>query len=300
MTQRVPTYALKVLAQALPESRSTSLDVFMLDQRVEGLESTFGVPYRSNYYGIGICLQGSAEIAIDLEDCVLRPRSVLAMPPQAIKRWRSMTPDFEHVAIFFTKSYITERNTIDPDQFGFFESGQHVLNLSEGPAATIAATLQQLQHRYSAAHPYRDEILRASINVLLYELESFRRQHSTPPQSESQESRGKRLTAEFKRVVRQHFVSERGVAFYAKALCVTTRHLSATVREHTGKTAGDWIQEAVVLEARVLLQDATLTVAQVADALHFPDQSSFGKFFKNLIGVAPLAYRSGIQAPLTF
>jgi AraC family transcriptional activator of pobA len=41
----------------------------------------------------------------------------------------------------------------------------------------------------------------------------------------------------------------------------------------------------------VLLQNPGLTVGQIADTLHFADQSTFGRFFRNNTGVSPAGYR---------
>ena len=270
----------------------------MLGQRVDSPASTFGLPYRSSYYGVGICLKGRATVDADLETHSIGPRSVLAMPPQAIKQWRHVSQDFEHIAVFFTRAFITARTAFDPDRFHFFDSGRCVLPLAPGPARVIGASLRQLQRRYSRSHPYRDEILRASINILLYDLEVLAQLQR--PVAGSTPNRGRQLSGEFKRLVRRHCTAERTPAFYARALSITPRHLSATLHEQTGKTAGRWIQEAVVLEASVLLQNAALTIAQVADGLHFADQSSFGKYFKHVAGLSPLAYRRGLPANPTF
>jgi len=69
--------------------------------------------------------------------------------------------------------------------------------------------------------------------------------------------------------------------------------LSAAIKEASGKTAGDWMTEMLMLEAKVLLQDKQLTIAQIADQLKFIDPSHFGKFFKAQTGVSPLAFRNG-------
>jgi AraC-like DNA-binding protein len=74
-------------------------------------------------------------------------------------------------------------------------------------------------------------------------------------------------------------------------LYVTPKHLTETVKEMTGKTAGEWIDDAIILEAKVLLRNSGTGIAQVANLLNFPDQSSFGKFFKKHTGYAPTEFR---------
>ncbi|WP_366518190.1 helix-turn-helix domain-containing protein, partial [uncultured Mucilaginibacter sp.] len=46
-----------------------------------------------------------------------------------------------------------------------------------------------------------------------------------------------------------------------------------------------------VLEAKVLLRNYEISIAQVAEEINFPDQSSFGKYFKKHTGFSPSEYR---------
>ena len=47
----------------------------------------------------------------------------------------------------------------------------------------------------------------------------------------------------------------------------------------------------VVHTAYQLLQTTNLSIAAIAEQLHFSDQSSFGRFFTRMKGIAPKAYR---------
>ncbi|HUC82607.1 MAG TPA: helix-turn-helix domain-containing protein, partial [Flavisolibacter sp.] len=77
-------------------------------------------------------------------------------------------------------------------------------------------------------------------------------------------------------------------------LYVTPKYLSETVKGTTGRTASEWIDAALAVEAQALLQNPDLSVQQVANELSFPDQSSFGKFFKKQVGISPSDYRRGV------
>jgi AraC-like DNA-binding protein len=105
------------------------------------------------------------------------------------------------------------------------------------------------------------------------------------------QTRSQLIAADFKKLLSSHYATERSLAFYADKLCISPKHLAETVKETTGKRAMEWLAEAVLLEASVLLQNPALTIGQVADTLHFADQSTFGRFFRNNTGVSPAAYR---------
>jgi transcriptional regulator GlxA family with amidase domain len=47
-----------------------------------------------------------------------------------------------------------------------------------------------------------------------------------------------------------------------------------------------------------MLRDPELTIQQVAEAMSFSDQSSFGKFFKKHTGLSPLKYRQNLKKTL--
>jgi AraC-like DNA-binding protein len=76
-------------------------------------------------------------------------------------------------------------------------------------------------------------------------------------------------------------------------LFISAKHLTETIKELTGKTAGAWIDRTLALEAEMLLQHPDYSVQQVSLLLNFPDQSSFGKFFKKETGQSPTEYRKG-------
>ena len=93
------------------------------------------------------------------------------------------------------------------------------------------------------------------------------------------------------KILENNFKKERSVQFYADKLFVTTGHLTKVLKDVGGKTAGELIDDAVIMEARILLANPSLTITQVADELQFTDQSIFGKFFKKKIGSSPSKYR---------
>lgn len=137
-----------------------------------------------------------------------------------------------------------------------------------------------------SSNPYR-------LQAFLYTTVSFFYKYAKqlyPAPSEEDTSRS-HLVEEFLNLAQQYFRTERFLDFYAEKLGVSTRHIARMVKAHTGKTAGQWIEKMVVLEAKVLLKSSTLTVQQIADELNFPNPSFFCKYFKGRVGVSPRKYR---------
>jgi AraC-like DNA-binding protein len=91
--------------------------------------------------------------------------------------------------------------------------------------------------------------------------------------------------------VENNFREEKRVSWYAKQLCITPKYLSESVKQVSRRTPNEWIDNYVILEARVMLKDSALSIKEIAQQLHFPNQSFFGKFFKEHVGMSPSKYR---------
>lgn len=95
----------------------------------------------------------------------------------------------------------------------------------------------------------------------------------------------------FMRLLNQHFIEHHDIGFYADRLHITPIHLSRIVRQVTRRTVVDYINQMLLMEASWLLQTTNLSLAAIAERLHFADQSSFGRFFTRMKGVNPKRYR---------
>ena len=89
---------------------------------------------------------------------------------------------------------------------------------------------------------------------------------------------------------------EHEVAYYANQQFLTSRYFSTIVRERSGKSPSQWIATALLVDAQNLLANTSMTVKEISDVLGFPNQSYFGKWFKNLMTIGPLEFRKGKTA----
>ncbi len=144
---------------------------------------------------------------------------------------------------------------------------------------------------YSEGHEYRDQVIKSVLEALFFEtLGLYSRYHSDSTTSLTVRRRDA-LFCHFLQEVEASCTRERSVTYYAGKLCVSPKHLSTMVKEISGRTAGEWIDSYVILEAKLLLQNTGLTIQEVSTKLNFPNQSFFGKYFKHITGMSPRAFR---------
>ncbi|HTD40856.1 MAG TPA: helix-turn-helix domain-containing protein [Mucilaginibacter sp.] len=266
-------------------------DFFITDEKQ--LLSLSEYPYRSDGYIIGICTRGTANVEVNLQVYQARPDAMLLATPFHILRIYNYSDDFLCRFIVFSKAFLTENNVNSHflESFSYFKSASLPVIYADHQDAKMLLDVYQLiqQKLEREEHPYRQEISRSILTTLLYEVEYiYAKQHVI---IKGKLNRKQELNLLFQNLVFLHYKEHRNVQFYADALFVSSKHLTETVKEVTGRTSGEWIDDAVILEAKVLLRNHEISIADIAENIHFPDQSSFGKYFKKHTGLSPSDYR---------
>ncbi len=72
---------------------------------------------------------------------------------------------------------------------------------------------------------------------------------------------------------------------------MTPGHLTTVVRRRTGRTVQEWIIERRIAEARRLLAETDLPVAEVARRVGVPDPGYFSRLFRRAHGASPRKWR---------
>ena len=285
MNELLPTYQLQAFSSPQPDAAG----VYFPDYATAKPRIPLNRPYRGDYYKVSLCLRGTAELKVNLTPHIVGLGCLVLATPDVIKEWVAISEDYETLSVFFTKDFITTNNAATGRLRFLVNPSPYVLQLPAAEAANVAASFRFLQQKYHTPHAQRNNILQNIINSLLYEIGPLYDQPAAGLAATP--SRHQQLAAAFRQLVQAHCASARSVQFYAAQLCITPRHLNELVKAVTGRTASDWIAEAVALEAKALLQNPDLPIQQVAASLHFADQFAFSRFFKNNTGLSPTAYR---------
>ncbi|MGL5894392.1 MAG: helix-turn-helix domain-containing protein, partial [Bacteroidales bacterium] len=81
------------------------------------------------------------------------------------------------------------------------------------------------------------------------------------------------------------------IEYYAEKLHITSRYLHKICRETLQMTPKQCIDYMIAGNAKKLLLTTSLSNQQIANELHFPDQATFGQFFKRNVGIPPSEFR---------
>ena len=104
-------------------------------------------------------------------------------------------------------------------------------------------------------------------------------------------SREQRMFTDFIRLVNEYAPEHHTIDFYASRLCLTPRYLSSIITRQSGKSAKQWIDDALVTLIKIELKHSDKPIAQIADDMHFPSASFLTKFFKRKTGLTPTLFQ---------
>lgn len=165
---------------------------------------------------------------------------------------------------------------------------QPQLKLPHDTALNMADRMREINRYMHSSHAYKAEVLRMLYAVFLLDLQDFLG-NTAPHHAVSQ--RVEEIFIDFLQLLPAHFAQHHDIGFYASQLSISPVYLSRIVRQVAGRTVVDYINQMLLMEAAFLLRTTDLTVAQVADRLHFADSASFCKFFQRQKGTSPRRFR---------
>lgn len=103
---------------------------------------------------------------------------------------------------------------------------------------------------------------------------------------------GPALAARFAALVEAHLRDRWPVARYAAELGVSADRLTDICQRTHGRPPGQMIRERLALEARVYLEQSSLSIDQIAGVLGFTGAPQFSRFFAQMAGLAPGRFRA--------
>jgi AraC-like DNA-binding protein len=251
-----------------------------------------------NCFSILIVNFGYLCIKIQNEGIHLLQNELIVIPSRTSYEILDMSNPLQISLVSFPLTFIFE-NSIRRPFVGYFEffitKSPAKISLKSKDAVLLIDLFKLLddKRRISDVHIFKKELLLFSFNLLLYELAGIYNRYSW--QIKVCYTRKETVVMQFFTILEMNCKEQHSVRFYADTLFITTGHLTKTVKEVTDKTTKQFIDEALVLEAKILLQNENLTILHILEELHFKNVSFFSNFFKKHTSMSPSEYRLSLK-----
>ena len=290
-----PTDRVDSLSDDLILSHLTAKEL-LSDDRMQFLKK----PFRFNGYLAYFCLGGEINLEINLRTFSVSRGTLVINTPGNICRAQSIgedkVQDVNIIVMAMSPEFLT---TIRLDFNSLYRESNSILDnpcisLSQEEFETCRMYMRIAEQLIHSRESRSRDALRYLISSVFYYLGNIWTEKISEARKTADKGsvRSKMTADSFIKLVVEHHNEERNMAFYADKLCLSPKYLSKLVKTQTGRSAPEWIDAFVILEAKNLLKYSELSIKEIVYKLHFPNQSVFYKFFKAHTGMTPSDYRA--------
>jgi AraC-like DNA-binding protein len=238
---------------------------------------------RADFHVLAIVGSGHGAVTVDFVRYRLERGAIVWIRPGRVHRWDSIAALSGTLVLFRPESVPQGSPGADPlGSVSWRPAGRPAL-------VRLAADHLRREHDAFRARPIPGAaaILSSLLEVLL-----LRTSDCAPPPSA-----GREIFAAYAAAVDAHCATSREVTWYARQLGYSPRTLSRATHEAVGRSAKQFIDDQVVLEAKRLLAHTDITVTECARRAGFDDPANFSKFFRSRAGLTPGVFAATARVP---
>ena len=241
-----------------------------------------------------VCLRGEVSFSSHMSDYTLKANQ-LFLSSASVFQFRALeNSEFYMVAV--NAEFLTSMN-IDVRLAARFVSELrvhvHVVDLTEKKLEAINRFLGTILSELSSQDlsEYVEHSLRHAFCALVYRICDSVLIKEPEVHHVGVKERSSEYFEKLMKLLSDHYREQRNVEFYAEKMHISSKHLSRVIRNYTGKSVHQWIDEFVALEIKNLLKYSNMSIQQISYSLHFPNPSFMGQYFKRITGMTPGEYK---------
>ncbi len=299
MEQEIQDVSIKRIQEALPQLAGIDNEL-IIDYTEYSMPNDkhpiHHYPIRFDGLYIGLREKGQARFSINLKEFEVGHNDLVICSPgdlvQASLEEGSHLVQSMMVSSHFLKEMYISLNSFMP----FFASQKEhpVFHLTDNEMEELKNYFLLIKSNVTSEDYFQTDITKRLLAAYLYKLGSILYRHRPELQAEASKPlrREEILFKQFIKMVSENHRKERRVDFYAEQLFLSPKHFSTVIKKVSGKTAGQWIDDYVVLEAKTLLKYSAMSIQEVAYYMNFPNPSFFGKYFRQHTGMSPSEYKA--------
>ncbi|MDO5608872.1 MAG: helix-turn-helix domain-containing protein [Capnocytophaga sp.] len=269
-------------------------NIFVLEDHRDGKSRP--VPYRKrDYYKITFVQGNGPEVHFADKSIVVAQQALAFSNPQIPYSWENTEQISGGYYCIFDAEFFSQFGNLN--EYSVFKAGgTHVFELSDEQAQHVVSLYKRMQEEFSSNYVHKYDVLR----TLTFELLHFAMKIQPSVELERQPvNASHRVSTLFAELLERQFPIEdmgqraplRTASDFAKQLNIHVNYLNRAVKEVTGKTTTEIIGERLLQEAKIMLRQTDLSVAEIAYALGFSEAPRFNNFFKKQTGETPTQFR---------
>lgn len=275
------------------ERRKSSQDFYLGDmgKSYDEVQGRADQPHRHDYYTVLLVEQAAGSHIIDYKSYPFREKEVHFVSPGQVHQVAA-TARPNGWFFTFSRAFLVENNI--PESFisniNLFKAFGEAppLSLDEVTFDRLASIIAEMKACLPHEFTYRNRAIGALLQLFLIYCNNS---SSIDSNQLDEDNSNVCIIRDFKHLVDNNYTQWHKVNDYANQIHITSKHLSQTVKNYTGKSAKEVIQDRLVLEAKRLLLHTNLSIKEIAYKIGFVEPLHFSGFFKKQVAISPTQFR---------
>ena len=246
-------------------------------------------PHRKMVFDFVFLTSGTSVRSKGLDSYEFGANTFFFLPAYQITAHKSMSQDAKGFYCHFDSEVLT-KNFQSKDLFADYSFlqfiGNPLVTINEETTQTILFILQRLEKEYKKSDSPDFSIVQGYLLALMSEIKPF-----VKTEQKVKINAASQITEKYKSALAQYSYQKQKIRDYADILSVTPNHLNKCIKATTGKSAHELLDDMLLLEAKVMLKQTGLSIAEIAFRIGKTELSDFGRFFKQKTGFTPGEYR---------
>ena len=288
MTTKSKTQNVETLKFKRPDDGKLLFEIIDLSKPDREIAAT---PHRHDFYEIVIIFKGETKQLVDFKSYLVSNKEVLIVPKGSIHQG-SFKEKLNGFILLFTPDFFSKEQCEFLSQLEIFNASydSNLIKFAKAQWNEIIQLFNILKQEYFAQNKIVNK------NILRFLLLAFSSKLNGLTSSNFQTRLNSSHTAKlFFDLLEANFKEQHLVNFYCSELNVTSKKLTQTLANATGKTSLHIINDRLILEAKRELSFSKKTIKEIAFGLGFDDPLYFSKFFKKHTASAPQDFKNSFS-----
>jgi AraC-like DNA-binding protein len=258
-------------------------------EKFPGIQKLLIFPHRKPVFDFLYLTNGKAVRYINMDSFEISPNSFFFLPAYQIMTKEEISEDVKGFYCHFDIK-IFAQSLINKDfinEFPFLQNNNYpIVKISESKTEDVLNILYRLEKIYRGEKNPDFNLISSYLLTLFLEIKEY----VIKDQIHHADSAA-RITNYYKNILSNYIYKYNQVSEYANLMSITPNYLNRCVITTIGRTARDLLYDMILLEAKVLLKQTTLSISEIAYKLGKNEASDFSRFFKSKTGLTPKEYR---------
>lgn len=272
-------------------------DDFIIKSSPEEIPYSNG-PIRLECFLIAVCVEGCIQLDINFKTYQLQAGELFLGLPNTIISHTMVSPQHQVRLAVFSTRFLQHVIKMEKD------SWNTAVYISKNPIKFVGKENNRIFDFYrdlilakinDEPHLYHKEVIKYLFSALFCDmLGTISKEIPASETANNKEGlkQSNYILRKFIEMMSKDNGIHRSVAYYADALCYSSKHFSKVIKQACGRTPLEMINENAIERIKYRLKHSDKSIKEISEEFEFPNQSFFGKYVKAYLGMSPARYRN--------